>query len=90
MISVVSSPLIQSYVVYETDLLYLAKAYIIRNRDLHLQLVIYPMYLIIASFLLTNQILVTAQGYDYDQPPPGVPPKAYPNPTSQGKIILTI
>ena len=48
------------------------------------------MYLIIASFFLTNQILVNAQGYDYDQPPPGVPPKAYPNPTSQGKIILTI
>ena len=48
------------------------------------------MYLIIASFFLTNQILVTAQGYDYDQPPPGVPPKAYSNPTSQGKIILTI
>ena len=48
------------------------------------------MYLIVASFFLTNLILVTAQGYDYDQPPPGVPPKAYPNPTSQGKIVLTI
>ena len=48
------------------------------------------MYLIIASFFLSNQIFVTAQGYDYDQPPPGVPPNAYPNPTSQGKIIFTI
>ena len=48
------------------------------------------MYLIVASFFLTNLILVIAQGYDYDQPPPGVPPKAYPNPTSQGKIVLTI
>ena len=48
------------------------------------------MYLIIASFFLSNQIFVTAQGYDYDQPPPGVPPNAYPNPTSQGKIILII
>ena len=48
------------------------------------------MYLIVGSFFLTNLILVTAQGYDYDQPPPGVPPKAYPNPTSQGKIVLTI
>ena len=48
------------------------------------------MYLIIVSLFLTNQILVTAQGYDYDQPPPGVPPKAYPNPISEGKIIITI
>ena len=48
------------------------------------------MYLIIASLFLTDQILVTAQGYDYDQPPTGVPPKAYPNPISEGKIIITI
>ena len=48
------------------------------------------MYLIIASFFLTNHIIVSAQGYDYEQPPPGVPPQAYPNPTSQGKIIFTI